>query len=151
VTTLLVEDEQRVASFVVKGLEAEGYAVEHVATGMGALARVRAGEPDLIVLHLTLPDFDGLELRRRLREGGLAAPVIILSARRDVDDHMEALEVGADDYLNKRFRFDELLDRLRARLRPPPPSAETVLRRSKNAFTSLLGSAQTAGLRLTYD
>jgi DNA-binding response OmpR family regulator len=123
VTILLVEDEERVASFVVKGLEAEGYAVEHVATGLEALARIRADEPDLILLDLTLPDIDGLELLRRLREGGLATPVIILSARGDMDDHVQALEVGADDYLNKPFHFDELLDRLRARLRPRPPSA----------------------------
>jgi DNA-binding response OmpR family regulator len=122
VTILLVEDEERVASFVLKGLEAEGYAVEHVATGLEALAQIRADEPDLILLDLTLPDIDGLELLRRLREGGLATPVIILSARGDVDDHVQALEVGADDYLNKPFHFDELLDRLRARLRPRPPT-----------------------------
>jgi two-component system, OmpR family, response regulator len=122
VTILLVEDEERVASFVVKGLEAEGYAVEHVATGLEALARIRADEPDLILLDLTLPDIDGLELLRRLREGGLATPVIILSARGDMDDHVQALEVGADDYLNKPFHFDELLARLRAHLRPRPPS-----------------------------
>jgi DNA-binding response OmpR family regulator len=117
VTILLVEDEERVASFVVKGLEAEGYAVEHVATGTEALARIRADEPDLIVLDLTLPDIEGLELLRRLREGGLAAPVIILTARGDLDDRVQALEIGADDYLNKPFHFDELLVRLRA-LRP---------------------------------
>lgn len=121
-TILLVEDEERVASFVVKGLEAEGYAVEHVATGVEALARIRADEPDLIVLDLTLPDIDGLELLRVLREGGLAVPVIILTARGDVDDHVQALEVGADDYLNKPFHFDELVARLRAHLRPPPPA-----------------------------
>jgi DNA-binding response OmpR family regulator len=119
VTILLVEDEERVASFVVKGLEAEGYAVEHFATGTEALGRIRAGEPDLIVLDLTLPDIDGLELLHRLREGGLAAPVILLTARRDVDDHVQAHRVGADDYLNKPFHFDELLARLRAHLRLP--------------------------------
>lgn len=121
-TILLVEDEERVASFVVKGLEAEGYTVEHVATGLEALARIRADEPDLIVLDLTLPDIDGLDLLRRLREGGVAAPVIILTARGDVDDRVEALEIGADDYLNKPFHFDELLASLRARLRPRPSS-----------------------------
>ena len=121
-TILLVEDEERVASFVVKGLEAEGYAVEHVATGLEALARIRGDEPDLVVLDLTLPDIDGLELLRRLREGGLATPVIILSARGDVDDHVQALEVGADDYLNKPFHFDELLASLHARLGPRPSS-----------------------------
>lgn len=122
VTILLVEDEERVASFVVKGLEAEGYAVEHVATGLEALARVGAHEPDLILLDLTLPDMDGLDLLRRLREGRVAAPVVILTARGDADARAQALEIGADDYLNKPFHFDELLGLLHARLRPRPPS-----------------------------
>ena len=120
-TILLVEDEERVASFVVKGLEAEGYAVEHVATGMAALVRIRADEPDLIVLDLTLPDIDGLELLRRVREGGLAVPVIILTARGDVDDQVQAHEIGAD-HLNKPFHFDELLASVHAHLQPRSPS-----------------------------
>ena len=115
---LLIEDEERVASFVVKGLEAHGYAVEHVATGTEALARIRADEPDLILLDLTLPDLDGMEILRRLREDGIAVPVIILTARGDVDDRVHGLDVGADDYLTKPFAFDELVARLRARLRP---------------------------------
>jgi DNA-binding response OmpR family regulator len=118
VKILLVEDEERVASFVVKGLEAHGYPVEHVTTGAEALARIRADEPDLILLDLTLPDVDGLEILRRLREGGMVVPVIILTARGDVDDRVHGLDVGADDYLTKPFAFDELVARLRARLRP---------------------------------
>jgi two-component system copper resistance phosphate regulon response regulator CusR len=128
VTILLVEDEERVASFVVKGLEAHGYPVEHVATGAEALARIRAGEPDLILLDLTLPDLDGLEILRRLREDGIAVPVIILTARGDVDDRVQGFDVGADDYLTKPFAFDELVARLRARLRPRPMSDSGVLR-----------------------
>jgi two-component system copper resistance phosphate regulon response regulator CusR len=128
VKILLVEDEVRVASFVVKGLEAHGYPVEHVATGTEALARIRDGEPDLILLDLTLPDLDGMEILRRLREGGAVVPVIILTARGDVDDRVQGFDVGADDYLTKPFAFDELVARLRARLRPRPTSDSAVLR-----------------------
>jgi two-component system, OmpR family, response regulator len=128
VKVLVVEDEARVASFLVKGLEAHGYAVEHVATGTEALDRIRAGEPDLILLDLTLPDVDGLDILRRVREGGTVVPVIILTARGDVDDRVQGLEVGADDYLTKPFAFDELIARLRARLRLRPTSRSAVLR-----------------------
>jgi DNA-binding response OmpR family regulator len=122
---LLVEDEPRIASFVVKGLEAHGYAVENVATGAQALDRIRAGEPDVIVLDLALPDVDGLDVLRRLREGGTVVPVIILTARGDVFDRVRGFDAGADDYLTKPFAFDELLARLRTRLRRRPPGSTT--------------------------
>jgi DNA-binding response OmpR family regulator len=120
VTVLLIEDEQRIASFLVKGLEADGYAVEHVVTGREALLRVGAAEPDAILLDLGLPDFDGLDLLRRLRRRSAGVPVIVLTARGDVGDCVRGLDAGADDYLTKPFAFDELRVRLRARLRRRP-------------------------------
>jgi DNA-binding response OmpR family regulator len=128
---LLVEDEERIASFVVTGLEAHGYAVEHVATGGEALARLRDGAPDLIVLDLALPDMDGLDVLSRLREEERPVPVIILTARADMEDLVEGLALGADDYLTKPFAFDELVARVRARLRVRPADEPTVLRAGK--------------------
>jgi DNA-binding response OmpR family regulator len=125
VKVLLVEDEPRIASFIVKGLEADGYAVEHVATGADALNRARAGKPDLIVLDLALPDVDGLNVLRRLRHGGTVVPVIVLTARGDVDDRVQGFDAGADDYLIKPFAFDELLARVHTRMRSHPALGST--------------------------
>jgi DNA-binding response OmpR family regulator len=116
---LVVEDEERIAAFLLKGLRAHGYAVEWVKTGWEAL---RLGfEPDiaLVILDLRLPDLDGLEVLGSLRERGATVPVLVLSARARVDDRVRGLDLGADDYLAKPFAFEELLARVRARLRPP--------------------------------
>jgi DNA-binding response OmpR family regulator len=115
---LLVEDEDRIASFLEKGLGAHGYAVTRVATGEGALAALAGDRPDLVILDLGLPDVDGLEVLRRLRANGRDVPVVVLTARGTVDDRVQGLDVGADDYLSKPFAFEELLARVRARLRP---------------------------------
>jgi two-component system copper resistance phosphate regulon response regulator CusR len=114
---LVVEDEARIASFLVKGLSDHGYEVNCVATGAEALARMRDSEVDLLVLDLGLSDMDGLDVLRRLRADGNRLPVIVLTARGEVEDRVEGLAVGADDYLTKPFAFDELLERVRARLR----------------------------------
>jgi DNA-binding response OmpR family regulator len=127
-TILLIEDEERIASFLVTGLEAHGYAVEHVPTGGEALARLRHGAPDLIVLDLALPDIDGLDVLRRLREEKRRDAVTILTARADLDDLVEGLELGADDYLAKPFAFDELVARVRARLRTRATEEPAMLR-----------------------
>ena len=115
---LVVEDEARIAAFLVKGLTAAGYAVEHVGTGAEAVRRLAPGGTSLIVLDLRLPDMDGFEVLARLRERGDETPVIVLTARSDVHDRVRGLNLGADDYLTKPFAFDELLARVRARLRP---------------------------------
>ena len=120
---LVVEDEEKIASFIVKGLAAAGYETEHVATGGAAIERV--ADADVVVLDLGLPDLDGMEVLRRVREGGLDTQVIVLTARAELDDRVEGLERGADDYLVKPFAFEELLARIRARVR----SLEQVERR----------------------
>ncbi len=116
-TLLLIEDEERVASFLTIGLQAQGYQVEHASSGGEALASLRTRTPDLIVLDLSLPDMDGLDVLRRLREAGNSVPVVILTARADVEDIVAGLNRGADDYITKPFAFDELLARVHARLR----------------------------------
>ena len=115
---LVVEDEQRVASFLVKGLRANGYGVEWVSTGRDALRRAVDADVCMVILDLGLPDLDGLEVLESLRKRGATVPVLVLSARGRVNDRVKGLDLGADDYLAKPFAFEELLARVRANLRP---------------------------------
>jgi DNA-binding response OmpR family regulator len=124
---LVVEDEVRIASFLIRGLRAQGYAVDHVGTGEEALRGARDPELDLMILDLGLPDIDGTEVLRRLRDGGSRLPIVVLTARGDVTDRVEGLDLGADDYLTKPFAFDELLARIRARIRPVDGGPATTL------------------------
>lgn len=126
-TILIVEDEPRIASFLEKGLKANGFATTLAGDGEHGLALAQSGLFDLIILDLTLPDLDGLELLRRLRQDGKRVPVIILSARDQVRDRIVGLEGGADDYVTKPFTFDELLARVRVRLRDPGKEEQTLL------------------------
>jgi DNA-binding response OmpR family regulator len=114
---LVVEDEERIARFVERGLRAAGHSVEVVGDGSSALLAVRNGAPDLVVLDLGLPDIDGLEVLATIRAEGHRMPVILLTARDEVADKVLGFEGGADDYLTKPFAFEELLVRVRARLR----------------------------------
>jgi DNA-binding response OmpR family regulator len=120
VRLLVVEDETRIASFLAKGLRAHGYDVEWASTGQEALQRGIEPGLALVILDLRLPDLDGLEVLASLRGSGATVPVLILSARGRVDDRVRGLDLGADDYLAKPFAFEELLARVRARLRPGP-------------------------------
>jgi DNA-binding response OmpR family regulator len=120
VKLLVVEDEERIASFLRKGLTAHGYAVEWASTGQDGLQRGVEPDVSLVILDLKLPDLDGLEVLAGLRGQGTMVPVLILSARGRVDDRVRGLDLGADDYLAKPFAFEELLARVRARLRPGP-------------------------------
>jgi two-component system, OmpR family, response regulator len=116
---LVVEDNERIAEFVGRGLRSAGYDVDVVGDGRAALAAARGAAPDMIVLDLGLPDIDGLEVLATLRADGLAMPVLVLTARGEVPDKVLGFERGADDYLTKPFAFPELLMRVRARLRRP--------------------------------
>ncbi len=122
---LVVDDEQAIRRFLRTALSAHGYDVTEAATGERALAEVAASRPDVIVLDLGLPDMDGVELTRQLREW-TQLPIIVLSVREQERDKVAALDAGADDYLTKPFGVGELLARLRAALRRaarPPADA----------------------------
>jgi two-component system, OmpR family, response regulator len=114
---LLVEDEPRVASFIAKGLEGAGYLTEVVSTGKEALAHLRGGPVDLILLDVGLPDMDGFEVLAEVRRSDQQTPIIMLTARGDVPSRVRGLDLGADDYLPKPFDFDELVARIRAQFR----------------------------------
>ena len=115
---LIVEDEERIASFVSKGLAADGHRTTAVADGRLGLDHALSGEFDLMVLDIGLPGLGGYEVLDQLRSQGSRLPVIVLTARDSVADTVTALEGGADDYMPKPFRFAELLARIRLRLRP---------------------------------
>ena len=114
---LLVEDDQRIAHFVAKGLRENTYAVDVAADGGAALYQSAINIYDAIVLDVMLPVKDGFAVCRELRESGVKTPVLMLTARDAVEDKVVGLDAGADDYLTKPFAFDELLARLRALLR----------------------------------
>lgn len=114
---LIAEDEERIASFVAKGLRSAGYSSTHVTTGRDAVDLATSGDFDLLILDLGLPDIDGFEVLSTIRSSGVVTPVIILTARNSVTDTVAGLEGGADDYMAKPFRFEELLARVRLRLR----------------------------------
>jgi two-component system, OmpR family, copper resistance phosphate regulon response regulator CusR len=127
IRVLVVEDEEKIADFVVRGLREEGYAVEHAADGTTAWSALRSGEWDLIVLDWWLPDQDGLTVLQRFRQIGGHAPVLFLTARDAVSDRVRGLDAGADDYLTKPFAFEELLARVRALVRRREASEATAL------------------------
>jgi heavy metal response regulator len=121
---LIVEDEKRIADFLSRGLESAGYAVDAAPDGKTAVEMIHATDYDLIILDLMLPDMDGLQVLERIRNRKVNPPVLILSARGDVDDRVKGLEKGADDYLVKPFAFVELLARVRVLLRRGQPTPE---------------------------
>ncbi len=114
---LIVDDDPELRRFLAGELSVEGYAVEAVGSGQAALCRLREASWDLVLLDWTLPDFSGVEVCRRLRGSGITTPVLMLTARDAVPERVSALDAGADDYLTKPFSIEELLARIRARLR----------------------------------
>jgi two-component system copper resistance phosphate regulon response regulator CusR len=124
---LIIEDEVRITSFLEKGLGSSGYTTSVAATGADGLAMAQTGEFDLVILDIGLPDIDGFAVLENLRKRDRALPVIILTARDAVADTVHGLEGGADDYVTKPFRFEELLARVKARLRKDRTPELTVL------------------------
>jgi len=127
---LLVEDDATIADFVARGLREAGFAVDHVADGESGLTTALQQAYDVAIVDLMLPKRDGLSLIEALRARGVATPVLILSARRSVDDRVRGLQSGGDDYLTKPFAFAELLARVQALVRratrAPEPTTLTV-------------------------
>jgi two-component system response regulator MprA len=124
---LVVDDDPEIVSFIRRGLAYEGYTVDTAGDGSEALAKARDIEPDLVILDIMMPGIDGIEVAKRLREGG-DVPILMLTAKGTVADKVTGLESGADDYLVKPFAFDELLARVKALLRRRQPQEGETLR-----------------------
>ena len=124
---LVVEDEKKVASFIKKGLEEEGYAVDIARHGEEGLAMSLAQVHDLIILDIRLPKLDGLQVLKALRQEKVMTAVLLLTVRATIEDKVLGLDAGADDYLTKPFAFQELLARVRALLRRRAAADPTVL------------------------
>lgn len=114
---LIIEDDERVASFLKRGLEAEGFGVTLSRDGVGGLANAGAKEHRVVILDLQLPQMNGLDVCREMRARGIKSPVLMLTARDTLNDKVSGLNAGADDYLTKPFEFDELLARVHALVR----------------------------------
>jgi DNA-binding response OmpR family regulator len=151
---LLVEDDDQIAAPLIRTLEREDYAVERLDEGLPAVARVQAGDIDLVLLDLGLPDVDGLELCRQLRDASYDGGILILTARGGEIDRVVGLDLGADDYIAKPFGLAELLARVRALLRrtastaapitaiPSTPDSSDALRIDVSARRAWVGSAE---------
>jgi DNA-binding response OmpR family regulator len=125
---LVVEDERSISGFIRQGLSEAGFVVTVEGDGQRGLQRALTAEFDVIILDIMLPQMNGLEVLRRVRSGGVATPVLLLTARDEIDDKVAGLDAGADDYLTKPFAFSELLARTRALLRRPPLQTDDILR-----------------------
>lgn len=125
---LIVEDQPKMASFIKKGLVAQGYMVDISETGMGAESMTVETEYDLVVLDVNLPDQNGMDTARHLRRDGFRMPILMLTALATTKDKIHGLDAGADDYLTKPFEFEELLARIRALLRRNHGSENSKLR-----------------------
>ena len=125
---LVVEDQPKMATFIKKGLVAQGYIVDISETGSGAESMVAEVNYDLIVLDVNLPDQNGMDTARHLRRDGLSAPILMLTALSTTKDKIHGLDSGADDYLTKPFDFEELLARIRALLRRNSATESSKLR-----------------------
>ncbi|MBX3175756.1 MAG: response regulator transcription factor [Candidatus Hydrogenedentes bacterium] len=142
---LLVEDEKRIAGFVKKGLAEQGFQVDHVADGDEALERMLSRPYDAIVLDIMLPGRDGLSVLRQFRKKGHAAPVILLTARSALDERVEGLNAGADDYLTKPFYVEELVARLHAVIRRASDEPMSLLRAGEVAVNVLTREVTVGG------
>lgn len=142
---LVVEDDKKIASFVVNGLKQAGFAVDHSGDGDEALALSRSAPYDAVVLDLMLPKRDGLSVLESMRREGSRTPVIILSAKASLDDRIKGLQAGGDDYLTKPFAFSELLARVQALIRRASQSAEPTRLTCGDLVVDLLSREVTRG------
>lgn len=135
---LVVEDDRKIASFVVNGFKQSGFAVDHSADGEEGLLLARSNPYDAAVLDLMLPKLDGLSLLKTLRAEKMTLPVIILSAKASVDDRIKGLQAGGDDYLTKPFAFSELLARVQALIRRSTHATEPTRLTARDLTLDLL-------------
>ena len=126
---LVIDDDEKITSMLRRGLAFEGYDVHTANNGTEGLSKVLSVDPDLIILDIMMPMIDGFEVCRRLREGGSTTPVLMLTAKDEVENRVKGLDLGADDYLVKPFALEELLARVRALLRRKESTSETEGRR----------------------
>jgi two-component system copper resistance phosphate regulon response regulator CusR len=145
---LLIEDEEQIADFVVRGLREEGFSVEHAGDGEDGWHALRTGAWDVVLLDWWLPGTDGLTLLKRFRKTGRDTPVLFLTARDAVSDRVRGLDNGADDYLCKPFAFEELLARVRAMARRRERSSSPVLSHEDVRLDLATHRAERAGKRL---
>lgn len=125
---LLVEDEEKVAHFIKRGLEEEGYSVDVVDNGREGLSKIRSFSYDLVLLDIMIPEIDGFEVLKRMRAEYIDTPVLILTAKDSKEDVVKGLELGSDDYLTKPFSFEELLARIKALVRRTKKVSPPLLR-----------------------
>lgn len=111
---LIIEDERKISSFLKKGLKSEGFTTETASDGEEGLFMAQEGNFDLIILDITLPKLDGISVCQKIRQKGMTVPIVMLTAKDEIDDRVRGLDAGADDYLTKPFSFAELLARIRA-------------------------------------
>jgi len=142
---LVVEDDSKIASFVVNGLKQNGFAADHASDGENGLALAHAVTYDAAVLDIMLPKLDGLSLLRQLRQDKILTPVLILSAKARVDDRVKGLQAGGDDYLTKPFAFSELLARLQALIRRATHTAAPTTLSASDLTMDLLTREVTRG------
>lgn len=145
---LVAEDDNALASFVRKGLEAEHYAVDIASDGAEAQYMAEEYDYDLVILDLTLPQTDGLHVLKRVRAKKSGLPVLVLTARSRVEDRVKGLDLGADDYLTKPFSFSELSARVRALLRRGSRPAESILRAEDLELNRVERTVKRAGRRI---
>jgi len=145
VNVLVVQDDARIASFIKRGLEADGFAVRTASDGADGLRLTESSDFDLIILDLLLPTVTGEEFLTRLRETGSAVPVIVLTAKDAISDRVANLDAGADDYVTKPFSFAELLARVRARLRSSDQTDSTKISHGRVTVDVLAREAEIEG------
>lgn len=145
---LIIEDEDEIADFLVRGLREEGFTVERAANGHDGWHRLTTESWDVILLDWWLPGVEGLQLLERYRQSGGTAPVLFLTARDAITDRVRGLDGGADDYLCKPFAFEELLARVRALIRRPDRRTATILNHADISVDLATQQVRRAGQRL---